>query len=172
MADGIAQHVLKSRRHAIQHATVHINRATDNVELYLLACLFCGLPNHAVKPVRNTFKLNHTGAQQVALQLTGLAALRNQIVFGPLHGSLQTALYSGDVIDRFGHHARQFLHPGKAVKFQRIEVLRGVLGLGQSRLHLGFGLQLHVTQLLTQPVQIAIKLHQRRAQLHQMRLHA
>ena len=56
-----------------------------------------------------------------SLQLAGLPRLGGQVVFGRLHRALQVALHRGHVVDRLGHHAREFLHAREAVELQRIE---------------------------------------------------
>ena len=154
MGNAVAQQVLKRGCHAVQQAAVHLDGCTQQVKFDLLACVFGGLPHHAVQPVRNTFKLHHAGLEQVALQLACLARLGNQIVFSCLNGTLQGALHGSNVVNRLGHHAGDFLHAGKAVKLQRVKSGLQFLGLGQTRLHLGFSLQFNVTQLLSQAVQV------------------
>ena len=59
----------------------------------------------------------------------------------------QVLLYGADVVDRLGHHPRDFLEAGETVEFQRVEtgVLR--IGLGFARLHLRFGLNFDIAQL-------------------------
>ena len=168
----IAQQVLEGGCHAVQHATVHFNGAAGDVQLDLFAGFLGGLAHHGVQAFGNAFELHHAGAQQVALQLTRLAALGDQVVFGAFHGALQIALHRGHVVDRLGHHAGQLLHPGEAVELQRIEACRRVLGQRQARLHLRLGLHLDVAQLLAQAVQVARQIGERAAELAQARVEA
>ena len=170
MRHGIAQQMLKRRGHAVQHTAVHVQRTAHDVQLDGFARIFGGLAYHAVQALRDAFEFHHPGAQQVALQFTGLASLGNQVILGSLHRALQIALHRGDVMDRLRHHAGEFLHAGKAVKFQWIETLGGIFGLRQSRLHLRLGLQFDIAQLMSQPVQIAGHFTQRSAHLTQARL--
>ena len=130
VGDAIAQQVLERRRHAVEHATVHLDRAAGDIQLDLLAGLLGSLPHHPVQPVRDAFELHHPRAQQVALQFAGLARLGDQVVFGGFHRPLQAALHSRHVVHRLGHHPRQFLHPSEPVELERIET-GGILGLRQ-----------------------------------------
>ncbi len=123
MPHGIAQQVLKRRRHAVKHTPVNFKRTALKVELDRLVGIFGGLPHHAIQALRDAVKFDHAGTQQVALQLAGLARLGNQIVFNAGHGLLQVALQGGHVVHRLGHHAGEFLHPGKAVKLKRVKTL-------------------------------------------------
>ena len=146
--DGVAQQVLKRGRHAVQHAPVHVQRAAHDVELDVLAGILGRLTHHPIQALGNAVKLHHPGAQQIALQLSGLTPLGNQVILGALHRALQIALHRGHVMHGLRHHAGEFLHAREAVKFQRIEPLGRVFGLRQTRLHLRLGLQLNVTQLV------------------------
>ena len=157
--------MLESRCHAVQHAAVHFGATAQQIEAHLLAGFLGSLPDDAVQTLGNPFKLHHAGTQQVALQFTGLARLRNQIVLGGLDRALQGALHRRHVVHRLGHHAGQFLDTGEAVKFKRIKTRLGFLGLGQARLHLGFSLQFNIAQLLAQPVQVTVHVDQGAAQL-------
>ncbi len=121
--DTIAQQVLECRRHAIEHAPVHFNRASVDVELDLFGGVLGRLPHDPVQAFGNALELHHAGAQQILLQCPGLARLGDQIVFRGVHRALQIALHRGHVVDRFRHHAGQFLHPREAVKLQWVKVL-------------------------------------------------
>ena len=168
----VAQHMLERWAHAVQHTAVHFDGTTGNVELDLLSGVLGGLTDNTIQTLGNTLELHHAGTQQVALQLPRLAALGNQIVFSALDRTLQVALHGCHVMHGLGHHAGQFLHPGKAVKLERIERLCRIFGLCQTRLHLRLGLQFNVTQLVAQALQIAAQIAERRAQLGQTCLHA
>ena len=71
----------------------------------------------------------------------------------------------GDVVDRLGHHARQFLEAREAVHLQRVERLRRGLGRLHARTDLRLGLQLDVAQLAAQAVQVVGQVGQRGLQL-------
>ena len=172
MRDTVAQEVLERGCHAVQHATVHLYGSPEQVESHLFSGFFGGQPDDAIQPVRNAFKLDHSGAQQVALQFAGLPRLGNQVVLGSLNRPLQRSLYGRDVIDGLSHHAGQFLHAGETIKFKRVETGLKFTSLRQPRLHLGFSLQLNVTQLLPQAVQVVIHVEQRAPQLAQFNLKA
>jgi len=170
MHHAVAQQVFKGRGDAVEHATVHFNLTAHNVQPHQLAGFFGRLTHHPVKAFGNAFKLHHARAQQIALQFAGLARLGDQTIFGRFHGPLQVALHGSHVVDRLGHHAGEFLHAGVAVKFQRV---KGMFHIArQPRLHLAFGLQLNVAQLLAQAIQVARQVFERGAQVHQLGLHA
>ena len=99
------------------------------------------------------------------MEFARLTRLRRQIGLGAVQRALQVALHRGHVVDRFGHHAGQFLNPGKAVKLQRIEAALGLTRMRQPRLHLQLGLQFNVAQLVAQALQIARQVFQRPAHL-------
>lgn len=119
--------MLEGRRHAVQHAAVHFDGTAGDVQLDLFAGFLGRLAHHRVQPLCNALEFHHAGAQQIALQLPRLPTLGDQIVLGSFHDALQVALHGGHVIDRFGHHAGQFLDPRKAIEFERIETRRAVL---------------------------------------------
>ena len=132
----VAQQMLKRRHHALEHATVHFNGATRQAQLDLLAGFLGRAAHHGIQTLRDSVELHHARAQQVTLQLTGLTALGNQIVFRRVHIPLQTALHRGHVVDRLGHHARELLHTRETVKLERVKVCTGFLGQLHARLHL------------------------------------
>ena len=78
------------------------------------------------------------------------ARLGEQRGIGVVEVAQQVLLDGGDVVDRLGHHPRNFLELGETVEFERVEF--GMLGFGQhmARLHLRFGLNFDVAQLATQ----------------------
>ena len=170
MCHAIAQQVLECRGHAVQHAAIHFNSATQQVQPNLLSGFLGCQPDNPVQAVRNTFKLHHAGTKQIALQFTGLAPLGDQIILCCLNSALQGALDGCHVVDRLGHHASQLLHTGKAVKFKRVKSGLEFFGLRQTRLHLGFSLQLNITQLLAQAVQVTGHVAKRTAQLAKLNL--
>ena len=127
----VAQQMLEGAGHAVEHATVDFDRAADDVQPHLLAGFLGGLAHHAVQAVGHAFELDHARAQQVVLQVARQPRLRGQFVLGGLQRALQAALHRGHVVDRLGHHAREFLEAREAVHLQRVEGLRRGLG----RLH-------------------------------------
>ena len=147
--------MLERGRHTLQHTTVHLDRAAINIQLDRFASILRGLANHAVQTIGDTFEFLHSCTQQIPLQIPCLAGLRHQIILGQLHRALQAALHRSHVIDGLGHHARQLLHTRESVKLQGVEPFLGILGLLHARLHLRFGLELHIAQLLPQAIQVA-----------------
>jgi hypothetical protein len=119
--DAVAQQVLEGADHAFEHAAVDFDRAADDVQPHLLAGVLGRLAHHAVQAVGQALELDHARAQQVVLQLARQPCLRRQLVFGRLQRALQAALHGGHVVDRLGHHARQFLEAREAVHLQRVE---------------------------------------------------
>ena len=92
-----------------------------------------------------------------------MPALGVELVVGAIQRALQLTLHRGHVVDRLGHAAGDFLDPGEAVELQRVKSLLGVARQRQARLHLGFGLQLHVAQLQSQALQVGAQLGERAA---------
>ena len=117
----VSQQVLERRGHPVQHTAVNLNRTTHDVQLDLLAQLFRDLTHDGVQTLGDRIELHHACTQQIALQLSRLAALGNQIILGAFGGALQITLHGTHVIDRLRHHASQFLHAGKTVKLQRVK---------------------------------------------------
>ena len=64
------------------------------------------------------------------------------------------------------------MHAGEAVKLKRVEVVCGITGLRMPRLHLRFGLQLHIAQLGAQVLQVATHFFHGRAKLGNARFKA
>ena len=126
--DAVAQQVLKRADHALKHAAVDFDGAAHEVQAHLLAGVLGRLAHHAVKAIGKALEVDHARAQQVILQLAREARLRGELIFCRLQRALQSALHGGDVVDRLGHHAREFLQPREAVHLERIEGLRRGLG--------------------------------------------
>ncbi len=148
-------------RHAVEHAAVDFDGAADDVQPHLLAGFLGRLAHHAVQAIGHAFELDHARAQQVVLQVARQPRLRGQFVLGGLHRPLQPALHGGHVVDRLGHHAREFLETREAVHLQRVETLRRGLGGFHARADLRFGLQFQVAQLAAQTFQVVGQVDQR-----------
>ena len=165
MAHAVAQQVLKSGGHALEHATVHFDGAAQHFQLHLFAGVFGGLTHHGVQAFGHCIELDHARTQQVALQLARQTGLDVQLIFHARYLALQIALHGGHVVDRLRQHACQLLYPRETVELQRIEIGAAVLGLLLARLHLGLGLHFHVAQLVAQTLQVGGKLAQESFQL-------
>ncbi len=146
--------MLKGGHHAFEHAAVHFDRAIDDVEADLLARFLGRLAHHAVEAIREAVELDHARAQQVVLQLTCEPRLSRKLVFGGLHGALEAAMHGGDVVDRLGQHARQFLEAREAIHLQRIEALAFDLGHFHAGTDLCFSLNFNLTQLVAHAIQV------------------
>ena len=81
-------------------------------------------------------------------------------------------MHGGDVVNRLGHHPRQFLEARETVEFQGIERLRRGLGGFNSRTHLGFAVKLDVSQLSAQTLQVFSQIGQRALDLRDARFNA
>ena len=130
----VAQQVLEGAGHAVEHAAVDFDRAADDVQPHLLAGFLGGLAHDAVEAVRHALELDHARAQQVVLQVARQARLGDQLVFGRLQRALQGALHGGHVVDRLGHHARQFLEAREAVELERVEACDAALAASRREL--------------------------------------
>ena len=161
----VAQQVLEGAAHALEHAAVDFDRAADEVQSHLLLQLLGGLAHDAVQAVGQALELDHARAQQVVLQVARQARLRGQVVFGGLQRALQAALHGGHVVDRLGHHARQFLEAREAVHLERVEGVAVGLGRFHARADLGLGLQFDLAQLVAQAFEVFGQVGQRTLQL-------
>ena len=172
MRHGVAQQMLKHRRQALEHAAVHVQGRALDLQADLLVGIARGLAHDAMQAPGDALKLDHPGAQQIALQLARLARLGNQVILIAFNAALQIALHRGHIVHRFGQQAGELLNPGETIKFQRIKALRGILVLRQAGLHLRFRLHLKFAQLTSQTVQIAGQVTEGTAQLAQPGFHA
>jgi len=159
--DAVAQQVLEGTGHAVEDAAVDFDRAADDVQPHLLAGFLGRLPNHTVEAIGQALELHHARAQQVVLQVAGEPRLGGQFVFGALQRALQGALHGGHVVHRLGHHARDFLEARETVELERIEGLAFGLGGLHARGHLRLGLQLDVTHLLAQALEVVAQVAER-----------
>ena len=126
--DGVAQHVLEGRQHALEDLAVEFARAALDDELDLLACLLRGLAHQARQPLGMPLERHHARAHQAALQVGDHAPLLLQQVLGLAIEVAEQALDARDVAHRLGEGARELLDGRVAVELERIEV-RAVLGV-------------------------------------------
>ena len=87
-----------------------------------------------------------------------MARLGNQVILSGFNRTLNVALHRGHVVDRFSHHAGEFLHAGVAVKFQWVEGFFGFFGLLNAGLHLRFSLHIELAQLLPHFLQVTCEI--------------
>ncbi len=69
MGDGIAQHVLQRRGHAIEDVAVHFALGAFDPQLHLLAQFASGLPQHTAHAWHDRLEGHHAGAHQPFLQV-------------------------------------------------------------------------------------------------------
>ncbi|OIQ82611.1 hypothetical protein GALL_355940 [mine drainage metagenome] len=163
--DRVAQQVVEGAGHSIQHAAVDLDGAADDVERDRLARVLAGLAHRAVQALGDAVELDHARAQQIALQVAGQARLARQVVVGGLQGSRQRVLHQRQVVDRLGHHPRQFLEAREAIELERVEVAAvNARGL-RARGHLRVGLQFDVAHLGAQPLEVVAEVAAARADL-------
>ena len=121
--DGVAQHVLEGRQHALEDLPVDLAVAALDHEFDFLAGLLRRLPREARQALAVTLERHHARAHQSVLQLRHDAALLLQQVLALAVHALEQALDARDVADRLGERPRQLLDRRIAVELQRIEVL-------------------------------------------------
>ncbi len=163
MRHGVAQQVVEAAGNAFEHAAVELNGAADDFQAHRFVQVFGGLTHGAVKPLGQAVELDHARAQQVALQLAGLARLAGHVVVDFAQQTAERALHQGDVVDRLGHHAGEFLRAGEAVEFERVEVAVFVARGLHLRAHLRLGLNFDFAHLLAQTVEVVAQIVHRSA---------
>jgi hypothetical protein len=148
--DGIAQHVLERRQHALEHLAVELARGALDDELGLLAGIRSRLAHDALQALRVALERHHARAHQPVLQLGDRARLLLQQVLGVLRQALEQLLDAGDVAGGLGERARELLDRRVAVELQRIEIaaVRRVALVAMQDLLLG--LDLEIAQLFLQ----------------------
>ena len=161
VGDAVAQQMLEGAGHSIEHASVDLDRAAFDVQPHLLAGFLGGLTHHALQPFGHTLELDHARSQQIVLQLAGEAALRRQFVLGTLQRFLQSALYSGHVVDRLGEHSGEFLQPRVAIELERVKLFGRRTGGLHARADLRVGLDLDFMQLTAQAVEVVAQVAER-----------
>ncbi len=150
MRHGIAQHVLERRHHLVEHRAVEFHLATNDIQVGALAEFLGGLANDAEQPFSLAGERRHADTHQLLLQPAIQARLRDDGGIGIIKVPEQVLLHGRHIVDRLSHKPRQFLEARETVQFERVEVLLAVLGLGDARLHLTFGLDFDFAQLPTQ----------------------
>ena len=108
------------------------------------------MPDDTVETIRHAAKGHHANAHQLLLHFTVQACLRDDGGVGVVKVLEQVLLYGGDVVNRLGHHPRQFLETCETVDFQRVETGMVLVGNRGARLHLRLSLNLDIAQLATQ----------------------
>ncbi|MNP37941.1 hypothetical protein D3C76_1314200 [compost metagenome] len=69
MVDGVAQHVLQRRHHALQHAAIHFAFGIADHQLDLLAQFAGHLPDHPLQTWHQTLEWHHARTHQAFLKL-------------------------------------------------------------------------------------------------------
>ena len=148
--DGVAEHVLERRQHALQHLTVEFAGGALHYQLGFLACVGRGLANDTRQTLNVTLERNHAGTHEAVLQLGDRAGLLLQEVLGFFAQVFEQLLNAADVVRRFSERAGELLDRRIAVELQRIEVaaVSGFVLVTVQDLRLGFDFE--VTQLLLQ----------------------
>ena len=149
--DGVAQHVLERRQHALEHLAVELAGGALDAELGALAGVGGGLAHDARQALHVALERHHARAHQAVLQLGDGARLLLQQVLRVLGEVLEQPLDAGHVVGGLGERARELLDRGVAVELERIEVAAVRAGLVLVPVQdLRLGLDLEVAQLLLQ----------------------
>ena len=149
--DGVAQQVLEWRGHLVEHAAVEFDLAALDFKIDALVQLLRRLPDDTVETIGKAAERNHAHGHQLLLHLAVQARLGDDCRIGVIQVLQKILLNGRHVVDRLGHHPRQFLEAGEAVELQRIEAgMMFIGGLRGPRLHLRFGLDFDLAQLATQ----------------------
>ncbi len=147
MRDGIAQHVLEGRHHALEHLAIELARSAFDREIRLLAGVRRGLPHDARETLHVALERHHARAHESVLQLVDRARLLREQVLRVLGQVLEQLLNAADVVRRFGETAGELLDRGITVHFERIEIaLLSALFLVAMQ-DLRFRLELELAQL-------------------------
>ena len=160
---GVAQQVVEAAGNAFEHAAIKFDGAADDFQTHRLVQVFGRLTHGAVKPLGQAVELDHARAQQVALQFASLARLAGHVVVNFAQQAAERALHHGDVVDRLGHHAGEFLCAGETVEFERVEVAVFVARSLHLRAHLRLGLNFDFAHLLAQTVEVVAQIAHRSA---------
>ena len=121
VVDGVAQHVLQGRDHALQHIAVHFALGIANDKIDLLAQLPRHLPDDTLEARHQALEWHHARAHQAFLQLGVDPRLLRQQVFRILVAPGQGLLEVQQVGGGFEQGPGQLLQLRVPVHFQRIE---------------------------------------------------
>ena len=105
--DGIAQHVLERRQHALEHLAVELAGGAVDAHLDFLAGLGRRLPRDARQALHVALERHHARAHQAALQLGDDAALLRQQVLRLARLGREQALHARHVGGRSPPSARE-----------------------------------------------------------------
>ena len=156
--DGVAQHVLERRQHALEHLPVEFARGSLDDQFGLLAGLRGGLAQQPGEPLHVALERHHARAHQPVLQFGDDATLLLQQVLRVAVQVLEQPFDAAHVADRLGECARKLLDGRIAIELERVEVgaVRVVLLVLEQDLR--FGLHLELAQLFAQARHGAVEL--------------
>ena len=147
--DGVAQHVLERRHHALEHLTIELGGGPLHDELRPLAGVVRRLTHQPGEPLHVPLERHHARAHQAVLQLGDGASLLGQEILRLARQRLQQSLDARDVARGLGERARVLLDRGIAVELERVEVVAArILLVLMAVEHLRLGLDLESAQLL------------------------
>ncbi len=138
--DGIAQHVLERRHHALEHLPVELRGGPLHDEFRALAGVVGRLAHQARQPLHMALERHHARAHQAVLQLGDDARLLGQQILRLAGQRLEQALDARHVARGLGERARVLLQRRITVQFQRIEVVAPRLVVLMAIEDLRFGL--------------------------------
>ena len=123
MHDGIAQHVLERRHHALQHLPVELCGCALNHEFGALAGIVRRLPHQSGEPLDMALERHHPGSHQAVLQLGDDAGLLGEEILRFARQGLEQSLDARDIAGGLRERARELLERGIAVELERIEIV-------------------------------------------------
>ena len=121
--DGVAQHVLERRNHALQHLPVEFGGRALNHEFRTLAGVVRGLPHQTRQALHMALERHHARAHQAVLQFGDDARLLRQQILRLASQRLEQSLNARDVARGLGERPGKLLQRRIAVEFERIEVV-------------------------------------------------
>jgi hypothetical protein len=80
------------------------------------------LADDTIEAIGDAAERDHAHRHQLLLYFAVQTRLRDDRRVGVIEVLEQVLLDGGDVIDRFGHHPRQFLEAGEAIELEGIEI--------------------------------------------------
>ncbi len=158
--DGVAQHVLERREHALEHLAVELARGAVDADLDLLAGFGRRLARDAGQALDLALERDHARAHEPALQLGDDAPLLRQQVLHLARLRREQALHARDVRGGLGQRARVLLDRRIAVELERVEVVAPRAGIDVAMQDLRLGLDLELAQLVLQALHDAAELGQ------------